>query len=333
MNNNNGMPGNAELIALANRRREQLKKAEEEKRLAEQSRPQPPLQAQPTPQSRPQPRPQPRPLPHARPQPRPENTQRAEGAAEEAKKRQLEEKKRRDAEARARTNAEKKKKAAEARVIRDQAAAERRIRRSNRAKATREKLSKLREDYRGVAKDAVAYFAVFLCLILILCTACAAIILLRMLNYADNADLPERITVTFNGKKQKFDYGEIVRDGIYYVNFKTVAELCELSQSGDKIVTIYTAPNGEQIRFSPPPSRTVLINGNPLSVEGDCILVNGELWVPLSLISEYFLGIGKKRDSGEARTNRNIAGIRDRKVDHAGCGPHLQLGKSVGGFV
>ncbi len=174
-----------------------------------------------------------------------------------------------------------------------------------RAQAYREKLSKLREDYHGVARDAVAYFAIFLCLILILCTASAAILLLRMLNYAESPELPERITLTVDGKKQRFDYGEIVRGGVYYVNFNTIAELCNLSQSGDKIVTIYTAPGGEQIRFSPPPSRTVQINGNPISTEADCILVNDELWVPLSLISEYFLGIDVLVTKGEDKDTKD----------------------------
>ena len=288
MNNNNGMPGNAELIALANRRREQLKKAEEERlRAAAQ-------QAQPRPQPQPQSRPQPQPRPQA--QPRPDDAERArlaaeearrrqaEGAkrrqAEEARRREAEEAGRRQAEARAKAEAEKKQKAEEERLARDKAATERRKLREARAKSAEEKLAALRKEYKDVLKDAVAYFAVFICFILILCTASAAVILIRMLNYAEPEVLPERITLTVDGKSQRLDYGEVVRDGVYYINFQKIVSLCRLSQSGDKTVTIYSAPCGEQIRFATPPSRTVLINGNAVTAEGDYFLVGEELWVP-----------------------------------------------------
>ena len=56
MNNGNKNIGNSELIALANRRREQMKKAEAERRPT----PPPP---QPQPQVQPQPKPQPKPQP------------------------------------------------------------------------------------------------------------------------------------------------------------------------------------------------------------------------------------------------------------------------------
>lgn len=296
MNNNNGMPGNAELIALANRRREQLKKAEEERRrAAEQQTQQPPRQSTQVP-----PRAQyQQPHPQPRPAPRSDDGDRAARAAEEARKRASEEKRHQEIAARIKAEAEKKKKEADSREARDKAAAEKRKQRNERLEASKKKRDELRKEYRGVVKDALAYFAVFLCIILILCTASASIILIRMLNYGESPELPERITLTIDGKKQRIDYGEIVRDGVYYINFATIAKLCNLSQSGDRIVTIYSTPNGEQIRFSPPPSRTVIINGNPISTEGDCILVNDELWVPLSLISEYFLGIDVAITEGE----------------------------------
>ena len=313
MNNNNGMPGNAELIALANRRREQLKKAEEERRRAaeQQAQSRPQTQPQARPQTQPQPRPQPQPQP--RPQPRTDDAERARRAAEAARLRQAEEAKRLEAEARAKAEAEKRKKAAEDRIARDKAAAEKRKKRAELAQKSAERLDVFRKEYKGIFRDAIAYFAVFICLILILCTASAAFILIRMLNYGEPEALPERITLTVDGKSQRVDYGDIARDGIYYINFKTIASLCRLSQSGDKAVTIYTAPCGEQIRFATPPARTVLINGNTVTAENDYILVNDELWVPLSLVSEHFLGIdvvvneGKDKETGTPFIKINIS--------------------------
>lgn len=307
MNNNNGMPGNAELIALANRRREQLKKAEESK--------QSPPQRQLPPAAQPQPQPRPQHIP--RPEPKSADSEQVKRSKAEEKKRQAEEKKRQNAADRARAEAEKRQRIESARVERDKAAAKKRTDRAERAAAIRQRLSSFRTEYSGAVKDAFAYFVIFLCLILILCTASASIILIRMLNYGEPPALPERITLTVGGKKQRFDYGEIVRGGVYYINFGTVAELCNLSQSGDKSVTIYSTPDGEQIRFSPPPTRTVLINGFPVTAEGDCILENGQLFVPLSLVSDYFLGIevavteGKDEETEEPFITVSLSRLED----------------------
>ena len=186
MNNNNGMPGNAELIALANRRREQLKKAEEERRRTASPEPRPKPQPQPQTQLQPRPHPQPRPQPV--PQSHPDHNDQAKKVAAAARKRQAEEKKKQAAQARAKAEEEKIEKAAQTRALRDKKAAEKRIRRHERSEATLAKLSALREEYRGVVKDAFAYFAIFLCLILILCTASAAVILIRMLNYGESSE-------------------------------------------------------------------------------------------------------------------------------------------------
>ena len=137
----------------------------------------------------------------------------------------------------------------------------------------------------------MAYFVVFICLILILCTASASIFLIHILRYGEAPVTPDSITVKINSQKYSYDYGEIVRDGVYYINFTKIVDLCNLSKTGNKSVTIYSTPDGEQIRFYPTPSRTVLINGNPVSAEGDYITVGQDMWIPLSLVKEYFVGL------------------------------------------
>ncbi len=144
-----------------------------------------------------------------------------------------------------------------------------------------------------ILKEALAYFVVFLCLLLIICTGAATIFLWNMLNYGEKPQAPSSVTFTAGEKDYNYKYSDIVRDGVYYVNFNTVAKLCELSEGGDENIIIYSAPNGEQLRFTPP-SRNVLINGNAVLAEGDIILSEGSerrVWVPLSLVRDYFSGL------------------------------------------
>ena len=305
MNNNNGMPGNAELIALANRRREQLKKAEEERRIAAeqqaQSRPQPQPHPQPQPQTRTQNQiqaqtdRQPQPRPHQpQPQRRPDGDERARLAAEEAKRRQAQEAKRREREARAKAEEEKKKKAEQNRIARDNAAKEKRMRKE----ALVSGISEFFKKNKNSIRDTVCYFVIFLCILLIICTASASVVLIRMLNYAEPPELPSRITVSLDGKKKGYDYAVIVRGGVYYIDFTDIADLCGLSLSGDGSIMIYSTADGEQIRFAPPPCRNLTINGNPVTAESELTEADGRIWAPLSLIRDYFVGIEVEIDSG-----------------------------------
>ncbi len=302
MNNGNKSTGNSELIAIANRRREELKKAQAGQA---QQRPQPQPQPQPRPQQSPQPRPQPMPE-KRRPSPEAEAAAKERAKREEAirRARAEEEKKRANAIKRARAEeekkraeAEKRQKAEAARIERDKKAAEKRIERREKAEETIKKLSSLRETYKGTLKNALGYFIVFICVLLIICTVSATLFLFKLMNYGEREATPSSVVFSTNGKNSKYDYSDIVRDGIYYLEFSAIAELCDLSVSGDSELIIYSTKSGEQLRFTPL-SRTVLINSNQITASAEILSESDRLWVPLDLIRDYFVGLDIDLDSG-----------------------------------
>ena len=280
MNNGNRNIGNSELIAIANRRREQMKQSESQRQSL------PPQQTsgtyQPTRQYQ---------LP---PQPQPTTTQdydqEFERKWEEAERRRLE--------------AEKRRKMQENRVEQDKIAAQKRVEGNNKTDDMIAKLTKLRETYKGTLKSAGAYFLVFLCVLLIICTVSTTVFLLSLMNHGERPETPEKVTFSYDGKNKKFEYEDIVRGGIYYINFSDIAAFCSLSQSGDNTIFIYSTADGEQLKFAPG-SRLAWVNGNSVTANAEIIYTKEELWVPADFISDYISGIeliideGTDADSGE----------------------------------
>ena len=291
----------SELIAIANRRREELKKAEAQQ---VHQKPQPQPQQQ---QPRPQPQPRPQQMPEKRrPSPEAESAAKEKARREEAIKRARAEEEKKHAEAirraraeeeKKREEAEKRKKAEEARIERDKIAAQKRIERRERADELTEKISSLKDTYKGTLKNAFGYFAIFVCVLLIICTVSATVFLVKILNYGEKNESPSSVIFSTEGKNKNYDYSDIVRDGIYYLDFTKIAQLCSLSQSGDKELIIYSTASGEQIRFSPP-SRTVMINGNSITASGAILSENGSLLVPIDLVQNYLIGLDVTVDKG-----------------------------------
>ncbi len=328
MNNGNKSTGNSELIAIANRRREELKKAQARQAQVQQPQPKPQPQPQPQSQQRPQPQPRPQPMPEKRrPSPEAEAAEKARARREEAirRARTEEEKKRAKAIRRARAEeekrraeTEKRKKEEAARIERDKIAEQKRIERRERADELAERLASVKETYKGTLKNAFGYFAVFICVLLIICTVSATIFLVRLLGYGEKPDTPAAAVFSTEGKKKNYDYSDIVRDGIYYLDFSPIAELCSLSQSGDKDLIIYSTANGEQIRFAPP-SRVVMINGNSVTASGAILSESERLLVPLDLVQNYFIGLdvtvdeGVNEETGKPYLNISISRIAEGK--------------------
>ncbi len=301
MNNGNRNSDMSELIAIANRRREELKKAEAQQ---VQQKPQPQPQQQ---QPRPQPQPRPQQIPEKRrPSPEAESAAKEKARREEAIKRARAEEEKKHAEAirraraeeeKKREEAEKRKRAEEARIERDKIAAQKRIERRERADELAKKISSLKDTYKGTLKNAFGYFAIFVCVLLIICTVSATVFLVKILNYGEKAEAPSSVIFSTEGKNKNYDYSDIVRDGIYYLDFTKLAQLCSLSQSGDKELIIYSTASGEQIRFAPP-SRTVTINGNSITASGAILSENDRLLVPIDLIQNYLIGLDVTVDEG-----------------------------------
>ena len=324
MNNGNKNIGNSELIALANRRREQMKQAEAVR---------PPAQPQPQPQTQPKPKPQPQPKPQAQAQPRPQTRPLPDKARERElqKKRAAAEKARIEAE-KQKAAAERQKKEEEARIERDRLAAQKRIERREKVEELLGKLSSLRETYKGTLKNAGAYFLIFLCVLLIICTVSATVFLLSLMNYGKAPETPKTVSFSTAGKNQKFDYGDIVRGGVYYVRFSDIAAFCSLSQSGDRETFIYSTSSGEQLKFTPP-SRIVLVNGNSVTASAEVLCQGGELWVPADFVQDYISGIELAIDEGtDADTGKPYLKITLTKQDEVSVGFVLKYNSVLSGI-
>lgn len=336
MNNGNKKPGNAELIAIANRRREEMKKAQTAAQPKPQANPaQPAPQPKPTAQARPQPKPQPKPAPPKRRMPAAEE----KAAAEARRRREAETIKKREEEAKKRAAEEKRKKEAEERARRDKEAAEKRIARREKADETLKKLASIRATYKGTLKSSLAYFAVFLCVLLIICTLSATVFLLSLMNYGERPATPSEVVFNAGGKDKEYDYSEVVRDGVYYLNFTAVAELCDLSVSGDSETVIYSTASGEQIKFTPP-SRRVLVNGNTVTASADILIVERterEIWVPIDFVRDYIVGIdvsideGIDEESGDPYLTIKVSRIEDGE-DFAEIGFLLKYNAALSGI-
>lgn len=234
-------------------------------------------------------------------------------AATEARKIREEEAKKREAEA-------KKKKEAEDRARRDKEAADKRIARREKADETLKQLASLRETYKGTLKSALAYFVIFICILLIICTVSATVFLLSLMNYGERPATPSEVVFNAGGKNKEYEYSEVVRDGVYYLNFTAVAKLCDLSLSGDSENIIYSTPSGEQIRFTPP-SRTVLVNGNSVTASAEVLTIERterEVWVPIDFVRDYILGIEVTVDEGRDEGGDPYLKITVSRIDEGG---------------
>lgn len=254
----------------------------------------------------------PRPRPAPQPQPAPQRTSPKKDVPSpeaERKRRAAAEQRRRAAKENERAQKAQLKAQAKARRAKEKELA--RDSRSKQRNETREKLfarfsenlpknTASRKLSKRIIKDSIAYFVVFMCVLLIICTAAATVTLWQILNYGKRPETPSYVTFTAGGKDHDYAYSDIVRDGVYYVNFTAIAKLCDLSLGGDDSVIIYSTAAGEQIRFTPP-SRNVRINGNSVLAEGDILVTEGSerrVWVPLSLVRDYVVGIDVVLDQG-----------------------------------
>ncbi len=91
---------------------------------------------------------------------------------------------------------------------------------------------------------------------------------------------------------------DTVRSGsVYYLDMTGLAELCEMTTTGDSVSMKYTVrSSGEAIEFVLGQS-LAYINGIPERMEGICYLRNGRVYVPMEFINRCFSGLSATLDS------------------------------------
>ena len=211
------------------------------------------------------------------------------------------------------------KKEEEKRIERDKKAAQKRIAIKEGTDKISEALSSLRKSYKGTLKNALGYFIIFVCVFLIICTVSATVFLISIMNYADNPPKPTYVTINAGGKDKEYAYEDVVRDGVCYVNFTAIADICDFSLSGDKDTVIYSTRGGEQIKFTTP-SRTVFVNGNSVTLAAGEVIRMGsanDIWLPADFVQLYLIGLsvdvldGIDEKTGEPYLTLTVSRIED----------------------
>ncbi len=91
---------------------------------------------------------------------------------------------------------------------------------------------------------------------------------------------------------------DIVRaESVYYLDMTGIAELCEMTTTGDSESMKYTVrANGETVEFVLGQS-LAYINGIPERMEATCYIRNGKVYVPMDFVNRCFKGLNASLDT------------------------------------
>lgn len=224
---------------------------------------------------------------------------------------------RRRAEARRRAEEEARRVAAEKAAAREaaaRAAAEKRAaeerRRAEEAKRQKEIRRRIREKKRAeLAARAMAAgenLLLFFVIFMIVCATALSVFVIYLARTARADENDERgFTYIVDESRSSLDRDEVVFDGVVYVDFTGIAELCGVGVSGVSDELVFEASGGETAVFTPG-SDCARVNGNPVTLEGAALMREGRLWLPLSFVRECFVGADAELTEVEKRNRKYL---------------------------
>lgn len=224
---------------------------------------------------------------------------------------------RRRAEARMRAEKEARRVAAEKAAAREaaaRAAAEKRAaeerRRAEEAKRQKEIRRRIREKKRAeLAARAMAAgenLLLFFVIFMIVCATALSVFVIYLARTARADENDERgFTYIVDESRSSLDRDEVVFDGVVYVDFTGIAELCGVGVSGVSDELVFEASGGETAVFTPG-SDCARVNGNPVTLEGAALMREGRLWLPLSFVRECFVGADAELTEVEKRNRKYL---------------------------
>lgn len=224
---------------------------------------------------------------------------------------------RRRAEARRRAEEEARRVAAEKAAAREaaaRAAAEKRAaeerRRAEEAKRQKEIRRRIREKKRAeLAARAMAAgenLLLFFVIFMIVCATALSVFVIHLARTARAGENDERgFTYIVDESRSSLDRDEVVFDGVVYVDFTGIAELCGVGVSGVSDELVFEASGGETAVFTPG-SDCARVNGNPVTLEGAALMREGRLWLPLSFVRECFVGADAELTEVEKRNRKYL---------------------------
>lgn len=238
---------------------------------------------------------------------------------------------RRRAEARRRAEEEARRVAAEKAAAREaaaRAAAEKRAAeercRAEEAKRQKEIRRRIREKKRAeLAARAMAAgenLLLFFVIFMIVCATALSVFVIHLARTARADENDERgFTYIVDESRRSLDRNEVVFDGVVYVDFTGIAELCGVGVSGVSDELVFEASGGETAVFTPG-SDCARVNGNPVTLEGAALMRNGRLWLPLSFVRECFVGADAELTEVEKRNRKYLVITVSRTPDPEATG-------------
>lgn len=238
---------------------------------------------------------------------------------------------RRRAEARRRAEEEARRVAAEKAAAREaaaRAAAEKRAaeerRRAEEAKRQKEIRRRIREKKRAeLAARAMAAgenLLLFFVIFMIVCATALSVFVIYLARTARADENDERgFTYIVDESRSSLDRDEVVFDGVVYVDFTGIAELCGVGVSGVSDELVFEASGGETAVFTPGSDRAS-VNGNPVTLEGAALMRDGRLWLPLSFVRECFVGADAELTEVEKRNRKYLVITVSRTPDPEATG-------------
>lgn len=238
---------------------------------------------------------------------------------------------RRRAEARRRAEEEARRVAAEKAAAREaaaRAAAEKRAaeerRRAEEAKRQKEIRRRIREKKRAeLAARAMAAgenLLLFFVIFMIVCATALSVFVIHLARTARAGENDERgFTYIVDESRSSLDRDEVVFDGVVYVDFTGIAELCGVGVSGVSDELVFEASGGETAVFTPG-SDCARVNGNPVTLEGAALMRDGRLWLPLSFVRECFVGADAELTEVEKRNRKYLVITVSRTPDPEATG-------------
>lgn len=171
----------------------------------------------------------------------------------------------------------------------------------------------------GVAPvlDNIRLFLVVLTVISAMLISAFAI---RLAMTARKTDTDERgFTYIVEDTKRSLDRDNIVIDDVVYVDFTDIAALCGVGISGTRDELVFEASGGETAVFVPGSDRAT-VNGTPVALEGKATVKDEHLWLPLSFVKEYFIGVDADLGEVEKRNRKYLVISISRTPDPESTG-------------
>lgn len=114
-------------------------------------------------------------------------------------------------------------------------------------------------------------------------------------------------------KTMTYKPGDVGEDGVLYINFTTLQDYCGFYESGDRKSHRFILPSDRSEFTVTVDSTRVDLNGNIIHMEAPAVLKGDSLYLPLSFVDHYIVGITVQNATSEVKSEET--GETEEAVD------------------